>query len=86
MSSVFLDTVGLIALWDEADQWHAAASEAYQNLRSSRGRLLTTTFVMLECGNAAQRRPYRGQVVGTMRQLSADQALVTPTDEDMTKA
>jgi len=24
MNTVFLDTVGLVALWDEADQWHAA--------------------------------------------------------------
>jgi len=25
MNAVFLDTVGLLALWDTADQWHAAA-------------------------------------------------------------
>ena len=28
MTGVFLDTVGLLALWDMADQWHAAAEEA----------------------------------------------------------
>jgi hypothetical protein len=28
MSVVFLDTVGLLALWDESDQWQAPACEA----------------------------------------------------------
>ena len=27
---VFLDTVGLIALWDASDQWHAAALPVFQ--------------------------------------------------------
>ena len=25
MNLVFLDTVGLLAVWDESDQWHNAA-------------------------------------------------------------
>jgi hypothetical protein len=25
MNRVFLDTVGMIAVWDDTDQWHAAA-------------------------------------------------------------
>lgn len=29
MKDVFLDTVGLIAVWDVADQWHAAADAAF---------------------------------------------------------
>ena len=29
MTSVLLDTVGLIAVWDVDDQWHAAAENAY---------------------------------------------------------
>ncbi len=37
---------------------------------------------MLECGNAASRRPYRNRVVQTMRQLDADGALHYPTDDD----
>ena len=32
MRTVFLDTVGLIALWNRSDQWHAAAASAYQRL------------------------------------------------------
>ena len=38
MTSVLLDTVGLIAVWDVDDQWHAAAENAYQRIIS---RLLT---------------------------------------------
>jgi predicted nucleic acid-binding protein len=33
---VFLDTVGLLALWDEDDQWHEAAETAYAEIRSHR--------------------------------------------------
>jgi predicted nucleic acid-binding protein len=37
---------------------------------------------MLECGNAASRRPYRDKVAQTMRQFAADGALHFPTGED----
>ncbi len=30
--TVFLDTVGLIALWDEDDQWHSPAKESFSQL------------------------------------------------------
>ncbi len=36
MIPVFLDTVGLIALWDTDDQWHAAAESAYKRIVSQR--------------------------------------------------
>ena len=32
MSAIYLDTVGLIALWDVADQWHPAADTAFVQL------------------------------------------------------
>jgi predicted nucleic acid-binding protein len=62
MNHVFLDTVGMIAVWDESDQWHMAARAAYRKLLSQGRRLMTTTFVLCECGNAAARRPYRPDV------------------------
>ncbi|MFW6114411.1 MAG: hypothetical protein ACOC7K_01580, partial [bacterium] len=34
--TVYLDTVGLVALWDEADQWHAAAETAFAQILSQR--------------------------------------------------
>ena len=74
-----MDTVGLLALWDQADQWHEAAAGAYDRLQLSRVRLLTTTYVMLECGNAAARRPYRRYVDVLRRRYEEAGALILPT-------
>ncbi len=82
MSSVFLDTVGLIALWDRADQWHGAATAAYAGIRSPATRFVTTTFVLLECGNAAARRTYRGQVDDLRQALARRGNLIEPTAAD----
>jgi len=59
MSSVFVDSVGLLALWNSSDQWHGAAKNAFAQINDGRTRLLTTAFVLLECGNAASRTPFR---------------------------
>jgi predicted nucleic acid-binding protein len=48
MRIVYLDTVGLLALWDEADQWHGMASSAIAEIQRGPCRFVTTTFVMLE--------------------------------------
>ena len=42
MRPVFLDTVGLLAVWDEDDQWHAAASGVYARLLTARRVFVTT--------------------------------------------
>lgn len=86
MTTVFLDTVGLLALWDTSDQWHAEAEAAFAKVRQERSRLLTTTFVLLECGNAAARRPYR-EVVDRLREhLESSGTLVVPSDDDWRRA
>ena len=41
MNVVFLDTVGLVALWDVSDQWHAVADAAYPMAVADRRRLST---------------------------------------------
>lgn len=46
MNHVFLDTVGMIAVWDNTDQWHAAAHAVYRALLAQ-GRLLVTTSLVL---------------------------------------
>ncbi|MFO7906173.1 MAG: hypothetical protein ACQESR_15060 [Planctomycetota bacterium] len=46
MSDVFLDTVGMIAVWDETDQWHMDAKVAYDLLFSRGGKLVTTSLVL----------------------------------------
>jgi predicted nucleic acid-binding protein len=82
VSLVFLDTVGLLAVWDESDQWHAAATTALHSVTTSGDAAVTTTFVLLECGNSAARRPYR-QAVDRLRQaLDAAHALIYPTASD----
>lgn len=82
MRPVFLDTVGLIAAWDESDQWHADASAALAQLTHDGAFLITTTFVLLECGNAAARRPYRAAVNRLRQALDSAQALIEPTRAD----
>jgi hypothetical protein len=46
MTSVFLDTVGLLAAWDASDQWNVAADIAYRSM-IGRGALLLTTPLIL---------------------------------------
>lgn len=86
MNDVFLDTVGLLAVWDVADHWHVPADSAYQDLLRQGRRLVTTPLVLLECGNAAARRPYRLRV--NVLRLSLGQAglLMEPTVSEIENA
>jgi predicted nucleic acid-binding protein len=86
MTPVFLDTVGLLALWVVSDQWHADAEAAFSRLLASRRPYLTTSFVLLECGNAAARRPYRTDVINLRRELLAKGGLIVPTNQDWNDA
>ena len=43
MNTAFLDTVGLLALWNRSDQWHTPAEEAFDELRASNSPHLDTT-------------------------------------------
>src|ERR1700733_14994627 len=86
MSKVSLDTVGLLALWDEDDQWHVPAVKAFDDLRARRIRGVTTTFVLLECGNAAARTPYRLSVDRLRQGLDDDGNLLVPTAQDWNDA
>lgn len=86
MNDVFLDTVGLIATWDQRDQWHAAANAAYQSLLQQDKRLVTTPLVLWECGNAAARCPYRPRVNVLRQFLIQDGALIQPTLQEIEDA
>jgi len=86
MNGVFLDTIGLLALWDVADQWHAEADAAFQQIAARRAPMLTTTFVLLECGNAAARRPYRAEVNVLRKTLEQRRELIVPTENDWLQA
>jgi predicted nucleic acid-binding protein len=80
--TVFLDTVGLLAVWDESDQWHRGAQECFTRLAAGRVELVTSSFVLLECGNAAARRPYRSAVNRLRKQMERGNRLMVPTEED----
>jgi len=82
MKTLFLDTVGLIALWDVADQWHSAEGA----LRAPAVRLVTTPHVMFECGNASARRPYRSDVWLLWNTLSRRGNLIEPTGDEIEQA
>ena len=84
--TVFLDTVGLIALWDESDQWHKAAHACFNELTALRANVATTSFVLLECGNAAARRPYRATVTRLRERLEHGNLLILPTTADWGEA
>ncbi len=83
MNPVLLDTVGLIAVWDKADQWHGDAAPVFLNLVKSGRIMLTTTVILYECGNAASRRPYRTTVDDLRVWLAAKGWLVEPTASDV---
>jgi predicted nucleic acid-binding protein len=86
MNHVFLDTVGMIAVWDDTDQWHAAARAVHRALLAQGRRLVTTSFVLCECGNAAARRPYRSDVNELRTFLIQEQLLVDPTRAEVEQA
>jgi predicted nucleic acid-binding protein len=86
VTPVFLDTVGLIALWDTGDQWHAAADTAYQRMVSLRKSVLTTTYILLERGNTAARCAFRSDVCALRQTLELRNELIVPTQDDWLRA
>lgn len=86
MTSVFLDTVGLMAAWNRSDQWHSDAIMALADVVRRQVRLITTSYILLECGNEAARRPYRGEVVALRQLLLARGDLIEPTAQDLDAA
>jgi uncharacterized protein len=86
VTPVFLDTVGLIALWDEDDQWHAAASRAFEQIKASRAPVVTTSYILAECGNAAARTAFRLEVDLLRARLEVGGALIFPTVDDWRSA
>lgn len=47
---------------------------------------MTTTFVLLECGNAAARRPYRSAVDRLRQQMELSNSAIVPSDNDWREA
>jgi uncharacterized protein len=86
MRRIYLDTIGLLALWNERDQWHEAAVKAFDQLAAAGVEFWTSSYVLLECGNAAARTPFRKEVVDLRQHLSNDGKLIDPTEDDLDRA
>jgi len=82
VTTIFLDTVGLLALWDDSDQWHAQASAAMHNLPAAGCRFVSSAWVLMECGNSAARTPYRRDVAQFRQELADFGNLLVPTDDE----
>ena len=82
MNLVFVDTVGMLAVWDRADQWHDAAKLAFSRLNPNNTALFSTTLVLTECANAVARTPFRAEVDEFRKRLEAGGNLIWPTTED----
>ena len=77
MNGVFLDAVGLIALWNRRDQWHEAAGSAFAGIASGES-LVTTSYIIGECGNAFSRSEIRTLLIDLTERLDADGTLIFP--------
>jgi predicted nucleic acid-binding protein len=86
MNRILLDTVGFIALWNARDQWHLRAGEVFALLTAQGADFCTTSYVLLECGNAASRTQFRSDVVEVREQFMADGKLIDPTEADYAAA
>ena len=86
MRRVFLDTVGLLAIWDEADQWHLIAESAMVELSRYPCEFFTSNGVLLECGNASAKKPYRREVVELRNTLLQSGRILSPTDDELEMA
>lgn len=86
MTAIFLDTVGLVAMWNRADQWHEAACAAFELIKSKRYSLITTSYILLECGNTAARRTYRQQPNLLRDHLEQRNEVIFPTVSDWDEA
>jgi len=71
---LFLDTVGLVALLNKDDEYHAAAGEMFPEFGRRGRRVVTTSFVLAELGNVLARTALRDKVVWLIKQLDGDPA------------
>jgi len=79
MRTVFLDTVGLLALWNANDQWHDSAVTAFTDLQQHPFQFVSTSHVLFECGNAAARTPFRSDICDVWQQLDSKGDLIRPS-------
>jgi uncharacterized protein len=82
VSDVFLDAVGAVALINVSDQWHAAAEDAYLEIKRLKRQFVTTPLVLFETGNALARTRYRDDAAELWEALRATGKITMPTSEE----
>ena len=58
------------------------AEKAFAEITRNRDTVLTTTFVMLECGNAVARKGFRSDANDLRERLEKSGTLIWPTETD----
>jgi len=86
MRRIYLDMIGLLALWNARDQWHEQAVRVLRELTAAGVEFWTSEYVLLECGYAAARTPFRDQVVELRRNLLEDGKVLHPEEGELNAA
>jgi predicted nucleic acid-binding protein len=73
MTSVFLDTSGLIALTDTDDYWHSRAIEVWHDLLLRKRRLVTTSLVLIELADGLAKVHFRSVAIQLKEALTSSQ-------------
>ena len=82
--SVFLDAAYAIALSSPADQFHSLAVALAERLETSGARLITTSGVLLEIGNALAKLQYRRAAAQLLASLRADPTVeIVPLSDEL---
>src|SRR5690606_31782040 len=82
VNGVFLDTVGLLGLGDEDDQWHDQPTLAFEEMSRRREPLFITSYIIAECANATARWIERGRIETLARALHTSGGFIFPTGAD----
>jgi len=82
VSDVFLDTVGMVAILNRADQWHAPASKALGVLEAGRKGFITTDLIFYEAGNVLARTRLRLAVDDLRTELQGQNRIHCPEEAD----
>jgi uncharacterized protein len=87
-NKVFVDTSFVIALSVETDQHYDHAVKLSEQLETEKTRLITTTAILLEIGNALSKKRYRQAAKELLLSLEQDRTveIVPITDELYQKA
>ena len=86
MTSVFLDTSGLIALVNTDDRWHRKAETVWAELSDSGAGLITTSLVLIELADGLSRVHHRSLALQLVDGLERSRRVeIVPVDEHLEK-